>query len=90
MSVDQRDLLIHDTAVQHSEASTSKQESKQDGKSTQHFQSGKEANTIQRAHVDCKSAQQVEQPAAGWIFTQREITIGGDCICMLTSKAASR
>ena len=49
------------------------QKSKQDGKSTQTFQSGRKAETVQRAHVDCKSAKQEEQPAAGWIFIQREI-----------------
>ena len=49
------------------------QKSKQDGNSTQTFQSGRKAETIQRAHVDCQSAKQEEQPAAGWIFIQREI-----------------
>jgi len=46
-------------------------------------QGGREAETVQRAH-------QVQQAAAEWTFTQQEIETGGECICMLTGKAASR
>ncbi len=59
MGVDQCHLLIHDTTTQPPEASASKQKLKQDGNCTQMFPSGREAETAQRAHADCKSVQQV-------------------------------